>query len=79
MGQAEADCSTLIEKLYVFLDAEIGDEERAALQAHIERCVPCHGLVDFERDFKAFVRRRCGERAPKGLAERLRAKLNELL
>jgi mycothiol system anti-sigma-R factor len=74
MGDTTADCQALLEKLYVFVDAELGEEECAALQRHVDACAGCMGHVEFERAFKEFVKRRCGgDPIPEGLADRVRA------
>ena len=76
MGNTEADCQAILKHLYEFVDRELGDDECAALQAHLDLCAECMRNVEFERAVKDIVYRKCSqERTPDGLAERLRARL----
>ena len=77
MGKPEADCQALLAHLYEFLDGEVGEDECAALERHVEACPECFNQVDFERGVKELVRRKCSERLPEGLTARLRERIQD--
>jgi mycothiol system anti-sigma-R factor len=79
MGHAEADCKTVLEKLYLYLDREVGSVTYAEIEAHLVRCRPCHERVEFEREVKATIGRKCQEHLPPEIVERLRSRLREIL
>lgn len=79
MGHSEANCKTVLEKLYLYLDREIASVTYAEIEAHLARCQPCHERVEFERELKLTVRRKCQEQVPPEMIERLRSRLREIL
>lgn len=50
-NQAELDCAGARERLFDFLDRELGPEVEAMIQAHLEKCGHCFREADFERRF----------------------------
>lgn len=80
MENAETDCREILKRLYVYLDAELGSEERVAVERHLKACAPCLELFGFEREAKEIIGRKCREtELPAGLAERVRRRLDEIL
>jgi mycothiol system anti-sigma-R factor len=76
MENAETDCRTVLERLYLYLDGELPDAGCAEIEQHLERCVACLGLVGFERELKQIVGRKCAQKdVPDGLMARLREKI----
>ena len=43
------DCETVVRALWAFLDRQLGDAERAAIDAHLEECEHCRAHTEFER------------------------------
>ena len=74
----EADCSEVLEEVYLYLDLECSEDRRALIQKHLDECSGCLREYGIEHEVKALVARCCGdETAPKELRERLRMKLSE--
>ncbi len=62
------DCSEALLRLYEFLDGEIGPEDGAKIQAHLDECERCLRQYRMDQTLKALVRRACGcEPAPPAL------------
>jgi mycothiol system anti-sigma-R factor len=75
----EADCSEVIEEVYLYLDLECSEDRRALIQKHLDECSGCLREYGIEHEVKALVARCCGaETAPVELRERLRLKLDQL-
>lgn len=72
------DCDDCLEKLYAFLDQELGSNERKQVANHLEGCTDCGDNLAFEERFLKVIRD-CGtsDIAPAELrrrvAERLRS------
>lgn len=80
MGNAKTDCRQVLKRLYLYIDGEIAGEDCASIEAHLKLCPPCMHHVDFEKDLKEVVRRKCSEgTAPPELAQRLKAQLEQML
>jgi anti-sigma factor (TIGR02949 family) len=43
------DCETVVRALWAYLDRQLGDDERAAVDAHLAECADCRAHTDFER------------------------------
>jgi len=66
-GGAESvtDCSEALLRVYEFLDGELGPDECAKIQAHLDECGPCLKEYDLDTTLKALVKRSCEcEQAP---------------
>lgn len=75
----DADCGTVLLRVYEYLDGEMTDEDCVAVRAHLDDCAPC--LSEFERDqaLKALVRRSCGcEPAPAQLRMQILATITRV-
>jgi mycothiol system anti-sigma-R factor len=73
------DCAQAIEKVYVYLDGEMGDADCAEIRRHIEDCSPCLRQFGLEQAFKALVARSCGcDDTPPDLREKLLVRLREV-
>lgn len=70
-------CSEASERMYHYLDGEIGPIRRWRIKRHLRRCDPCHGGFDFETKLKDKVRDGCAEEMPRELFDRLIASLRE--
>lgn len=59
------DCETVVRSLWAYLDRELGDADRAAIDAHLEECEHCRAHTAFEQrliDSIAAIRSQAGER-----------------
>ena len=76
MGSGDgADCGETIERLYHYLDGELTQERRDQIQRHLEECAPCFQAVGFERELRIVIARRCTDRVPEDLKERIKRSL----
>jgi mycothiol system anti-sigma-R factor len=77
----DVDCAEIIDRVYLFLDHEMGDETSAyaAIEEHLDECGPCFAKVDLERAIRTMVARSCGcEHAPDELKQRVLARIREI-
>lgn len=59
------DCTEALLRLYEFLDGEIGPEDGAKIQAHLDECERCLRQYRMDQTLKEIVRRACScEPAP---------------
>jgi anti-sigma factor (TIGR02949 family) len=80
MENAETDCRTVLNRLWAYLDGELPAPDCSEMERHFEVCVYCLKVAGFDAEFKAVVRRSCGKAdVPVDLAERVRARLREIL
>ena len=72
------DCDDCLERLYTFLDQELGEVDLAQVKRHLEDCGDCGDNFQFEARFLRIVRD-CGtaEVAPAELRERIIRRLRE--
>ena len=70
-----SNCDDAKHTLYEFLDGELTDEKRAAIQAHLEGCSPCFEAFDFEAELWQVVEKKCIEQVPAGLQAKIAAAL----
>jgi mycothiol system anti-sigma-R factor len=75
----ETDCAEVIEQVYLYLDGEIDDADKAKVRVHLDECSPCLRQYGIEQEVKALVARCCGgETAPDAMRQRLIARLQEV-
>jgi mycothiol system anti-sigma-R factor len=78
-GTPHEECREAIEKVYLYLDGEIADDDCALIRQHLEDCSPCLRAYGLEREFKALIARRCGcEETPAELRGRVLSRLREV-
>jgi mycothiol system anti-sigma-R factor len=70
-----SDCNDALHELYGFLDGELTEERRAAIQRHLDECQPCAEPYDFEAELRDLVRRKCREQVPEALMTKIRSAL----
>ncbi len=70
------DCDDCLERLYAFLDKELGAVERVEVAKHIADCGDCGGDFQFEARFLEIIRD-CGtsDVAPAELRQRVAERL----
>jgi mycothiol system anti-sigma-R factor len=66
------DCTTVLEHLWEFLDAELSAEDLAAITHHVARCIACRRAAGFDRAFLELVRRQRRGAAPADLLWQIR-------
>lgn len=66
------DCVEIADKLYAFLDGELGELDSRAAKRHLAGCSSCSSLLEEERNFDAALRDEMKiTGAPAGLAEKI--------
>jgi mycothiol system anti-sigma-R factor len=65
------ECQDALDTLYHFLDGELDEERREAIQVHLDRCSSCLEAFDFEAELKLVVAQRCRETVPEHLRRRV--------
>ncbi|GIG28251.1 mycothiol system anti-sigma-R factor [Cellulomonas marina] len=68
---AGCDCQEAVDRLWEYLDDELGTEETARIRAHLDGCTPCISERDLDLTIKVVVRRGCREQAPAELRLRV--------
>lgn len=66
-----ADCEETVHRLYHYLDGELTEERRRAIQAHLDDCGPCIDILGFEADLRRVIADRCKDHVPAQLRERI--------
>ena len=75
----DTPCSEVIEKVYLYLDAEQDDLDRDLVRLHLDECAPCLRQYGLEQAVKTLVARCCGnDTAPVDLRERVLVRLREV-
>lgn len=66
------DCSAVVERLYEYLDAELGDPELVEkIRQHLEVCQRCYPQFRFEEAFLKFVAEVARTSAPPELRRKI--------
>lgn len=50
------NCEEVINKLYEFLDSELGQDDVSAIREHLEQCKPCFDHYQFDMLLKKVVK-----------------------
>ena len=72
------DCDQALDELEAYLDHELAEGERAAVEEHLLGCSPCFERGEFRRRLREIVRRKCtpvSQDLPPHVAERIRGVL----
>lgn len=76
-GDGAFDCGDTIERIYHYLDGELTEERRLAIQQHLDNCPPCVEAYGFEAELRHVIANRCHDQVPDSLLDRVRAALVE--
>jgi mycothiol system anti-sigma-R factor len=75
----DTDCSEVLLRVYEYLDGEMGPDDCAKIQQHLEECGPCLQQFDIDQMLKALVRRSCHcETAPRELRMQIMTRITTL-
>lgn len=76
-GEADGDCAQVIAEVWTLLDGECTAETKAKLRQHLEECPGCLRHYGVEERIKTLIARKCsGDKAPRGLYERVRLEIS---
>jgi len=68
---AEGNCDDALHELYQFLDGQLDDARRQAIQHHLDDCPPCYEAFDFEVELRVVIAKKCHESVPEHLKQRI--------
>ncbi len=72
-------CTEVLERVYVYLDGEIGPEEQHLIREHLDECTPCLRQYGLDQAVKSLVARTCGcDLAPEELRLKVMARIREV-
>jgi mycothiol system anti-sigma-R factor len=66
-----SDCSATLERLFLFIDNEMGHADSTEIRRHLDECSPCLAKYDLDCLVKALVARSCSEHAPEPLRQKV--------
>lgn len=75
----EIDCSSVLDRVYEYIDHEMGEDDCATIQRHLDECAPCLEEFGLEQAVKALVHRSCGcDTAPEQLRVKVLSKIRQV-
>lgn len=73
MTRHDIDCEQALRRLFDFLDHELADDERDAVERHLQTCRSCFSRADFERRLKDKLRELRDAEPAQTASERIKA------
>ena len=67
------DCEEVVRLLFVYLDGEIGDEQRRDVEHHLALCRSCFSRAEFEKRLRLHLAKLGHEEVPAPLEQRIRS------
>ncbi len=78
-GSGDLDCADALERVYLFLDGEIGEVDVSEAKRHLDDCSPCLREYGLEEEIKRLVHRSCrNEQVPSGLRDRVMVRIEQI-
>jgi mycothiol system anti-sigma-R factor len=78
-GHHETDCSEVLDRVFEYLDNELGTLDCAKIKQHLEECGPCLREYHMDEMLKALIRRSCAcEPAPEALRVRVLTRITQV-
>ncbi|GAB3598673.1 mycothiol system anti-sigma-R factor [Angustibacter peucedani] len=75
----DTDCSEVLDRVYEYLDNEMGELDCAKIKQHLDECGPCLQEYDLDLALKALIRRSCAcEAAPEELRTRILTRITQV-
>jgi len=74
----DTNCRDVLDRVYEFLDNELGEPDYAKIKQHLVECGPCLRQFDLDEAVKALVRRSCSEAAPDQLRLKILGRITEV-
>jgi mycothiol system anti-sigma-R factor len=75
----ETPCSEVIERMFSYIDGELGEREVHQIKVHLTECAPCMSEHDVDAMVKKLVQRSGGgEVAPDDLRERIMVSITQV-
>ena len=74
---ADGNCDDALHELYGYIDGELTSERRVTIQRHLDDCPPCYEAFDFEAELRMVIARKCTEKVPDALKQRIAEALRQ--
>ena len=71
------NCDGALSELYAYLDGELTEDDRVAVEGHLRNCSPCLEAFDFQAEIRKVIANRCQDRCPDELRARIAAAIAE--
>jgi mycothiol system anti-sigma-R factor len=71
-------CAEAVKQLWEYLDGELPEENRAAVEEHLSFCRRCCGEAEFAAELRGFLAREAVEELPDHVRTRLLTTLDEI-
>jgi mycothiol system anti-sigma-R factor len=71
-------CAEAVKQLWEYLDGELPEESRAAVEEHLSFCRRCCGEAEFAAELRGFLAREAAEELPDDVRTRLLTTLDEV-
>jgi mycothiol system anti-sigma-R factor len=71
-------CADAVKQLWEYLDGELSEENRAAVEEHLSFCRRCCGEAEFAAELRGFLAREAAEELPDDVRTRLLTTLDEI-
>jgi anti-sigma factor (TIGR02949 family) len=73
----DIDCAQALKQLVELIDRELGDEDREAVERHLQACRSCMSRAEFERALKGKVHALAQRDVPAKTIDRITALIQE--
>ena len=77
MNKNDIDCEQALRQVFEYLDHELAEPERAAMERHLHACKACFSRAEFERVLKGKVRELREEKASESAEQRIKSLLKD--
>lgn len=75
----DAECAEALEKVFLFLDNEMDEEDADKIRHHLDECEPCLEKYDLEVMVRSLVARSCAcEPAPSELRQKVLTRIRQV-
>ena len=75
----ETDCSSVLDRVYEYIDHEMAEDDCATVKQHLDECAPCLAEFGLEQAVKSLVHRSCGcDTAPEQLRLKVLSKIRQV-
>lgn len=71
-------CSDAVRRLWEYLDGAVGEQDRHAIEEHLNVCKRCCGEVEFANELRRFLESNRDEEMPEATRARLTGFLEQI-
>jgi mycothiol system anti-sigma-R factor len=72
-------CAEAVHQLWQYLDGDIDESQREAIEKHLSFCRRCCGELEFAEELRSFLATRAEDDLPEAIHARLLAALDEVV